>query len=236
MTHEEIGRILLENAKKYDGELEEKPTPELLALLNRTGRTWTVDGPAGGHDGMFNILKDGWCSDFVAGNNDECGFGKHVGRAEGWKNFGVEVVDEKDWQIPGVIVVFPSHVAYRDDKEFHIFGGNQSNKVCSQHEKYYGVPIAYVLPESVPVLMTTEASEEVDVSEDEFLNELKKISSELKNINASLDHFKKEDTAVAKMVIEQLQKQHGTLTTVKELIEDHLSKLNKRTFSSLRKS
>lgn len=160
---EEVGQILLENAYKYDGEEEVEPSKALINLLNRTGRIWSVTGDGGGSGGKFNITKDGWCSDFVAGNNDECGFGMHIGRASGWSEFGYKILDKDLWYIPGVIIVFESHVAYRDYEKAKIFGGNQSQKVCSQLEKYYGIPKAAVIP--IPTKIRLEPEEPIEAGD-----------------------------------------------------------------------
>lgn len=47
---------------------------------------------------------------------------------------------------PGAIWVGYAHVGVVSEKDGHIWGCNQSNRVCEQHERFYGEPICFRLP------------------------------------------------------------------------------------------
>ena len=88
--------------------------------------------------------RDAWCGAGLRAALILAGFedpGERCHKASNYETYG-----EPCERQPGAIWVGYAHVAVVSEKDGYIWGCNQSNRVCEQHERYYGEPICFRMP------------------------------------------------------------------------------------------
>ena len=156
----------LAHAKQYDGLHEVRDQAALHTLIAKA--------PGGK---ILDLANAGWCAHFVGAVDAELGYTPYGGRAA---EIGTTQVEIK-FPIEGCTVACHGHAAFWDDVKDHYFGGNQGNKVCSLHKRFFGEPIGYFIPTAIAEMTQHPAPEQdtppaptIPLSDDELLAEVEK--------------------------------------------------------------
>ena len=209
----------LNHAKKYDGLHEVNDQDVLKPLIAKA---------PGGE--KLNLAKDGWCAHAVGPIDAELGYAPYGGRAANIAHFHVEISEA----IPGCTVAMNGHAAFQDENPDCIYGGNQSQKFCSQDKKFYGEPIGYFVPQEMAALVgfpdetPAEDAEGDDIRRSELTigADIKGAVAETKEgvseVAAAIDGFVSDQTARFDQLDDRLDKLDKRLAR----IEDYLSQFS----------
>ena len=203
----------LKHAKTYNKLHEVNDADKLIPLISKA--------PGGS---ALDIQKDGWCAHAVGGIDAELGYAPYGGTAAGIADFQVEISEA----IPGCTVAMHGHAAFQDEDPDYIYGGNQSQKFCSQHKRFYRDAIGFYVPREIAALADAEESDRYASYDNAFVQTTPRKQEQLASVGADVEEVVQETKSEVSEVAKTLDAHFKWIDDKLEAIDDKLDQLDKR--------